>query len=65
MDEIYEQLDALTIPELNCTLRFDFIPWGNERKQNADNHTGADPQRALDLHRNPLPEKQFQPVFDI
>ena len=33
MDEIYEQLDALTIPELNCTLRFDFIPWGNERKQ--------------------------------
>jgi len=33
MDEIYRQLDALTIPELNCTLRFDFIPWGNERSQ--------------------------------
>ena len=33
MDEIYRQLDALTIPELNCTLRFDFIPWGNERRQ--------------------------------
>lgn len=33
MDEIYRQLDALTIPELNCTLRFEFIPWGNERKQ--------------------------------
>ena len=33
MDEIYRQLDALTIPELNCTLRFDFISWGNERRQ--------------------------------
>lgn len=33
MDELYAQLDALTIPELNCTLRFDFIPWGNEREQ--------------------------------
>ena len=33
MDEIYRQLDALTIPELNCTLRFEFIPWGNERRQ--------------------------------
>ena len=33
MDEIYEQLDALTIPELNCTLRFEFIPWGNEKQQ--------------------------------
>lgn len=33
MEEIYRQLDALTIPELNCTLRFEFIPWGNERRQ--------------------------------
>ena len=33
MDEIYRQLDALTIPELNCTLRFEFVPWGNERRQ--------------------------------
>lgn len=33
MDELYEQLDALTVPELNCTLRFEFIPWGDERKQ--------------------------------
>lgn len=33
MAEVYEQLDALTIPELNCTLRFEFIPWGNEREQ--------------------------------
>lgn len=33
MDEIYRQLDALTIPELNCTLRFEFIPWGNEGRQ--------------------------------
>lgn len=33
MDELYRQLDALTIPELNCTLRFEFIPWGDERAQ--------------------------------
>ncbi|WP_310601515.1 DUF3502 domain-containing protein [Anaerosporobacter sp.] len=33
MDELYKQLDALTIPELNCTLRFEFIPWGDEKKQ--------------------------------
>lgn len=33
MDELYRQLDALTIPELNCTLRFDYIPWGDERAQ--------------------------------
>lgn len=33
MEEIYRQLDELTIPELNCTLRFEFIPWGNERRQ--------------------------------
>lgn len=33
MDEIYRQMDAITIPELNCTLRFEFIPWGNERRQ--------------------------------
>ncbi len=33
MDELYEQLDALTVPELGCTVRFEFIPWGNERKQ--------------------------------
>lgn len=33
LDEIYAQLDALTVPELSCTLRFEFVPWGNERKQ--------------------------------
>lgn len=33
MEELYEQLDALTVEELNCTLRFEFIPWGDERKQ--------------------------------
>lgn len=33
MDELYRQLDALTIPELNCTLRFEYIAWGDERKQ--------------------------------
>ena len=33
LEEIYAQLDALTVPELSCTLRFEFIPWGNERKQ--------------------------------
>ena len=33
MDELYRQLDELTIPELNCTLRFEYIPWGDERAQ--------------------------------
>ena len=33
MDELYRQLDALTVPELNCTLRFEYIPWGDERAQ--------------------------------
>lgn len=33
MDELYRQLDELTIPELNCTLRFEYIPWGDERVQ--------------------------------
>ncbi len=33
MEEIYAQLDALTVPELQCTIRFEFIPWGDERKQ--------------------------------
>ena len=33
MDELYHQLDSLTIPELNCTLRFEYIPWGDERAQ--------------------------------
>lgn len=33
MDELYRQLDELTIPELNCTLRFEYIAWGDERKQ--------------------------------
>jgi ABC-type glycerol-3-phosphate transport system substrate-binding protein len=33
MEELYKELDALTIPELNCKLRFEFIPWGDEREQ--------------------------------
>ncbi|MCR5753306.1 MAG: ABC transporter substrate-binding protein [Acetatifactor sp.] len=33
MEDIYRELDNLTIPELNCTLRFEYIPWGDERKQ--------------------------------
>lgn len=33
LDELYRQLDELTIPELNCTLRFEYIPWGDERVQ--------------------------------
>lgn len=33
MDELYRQLDALTIPELNCTLRFEYIAWGDERRR--------------------------------
>lgn len=31
--ELYEKLDELTVEELGCTLRFEFIPWGNEREQ--------------------------------
>lgn len=33
MKELYGALDALTVPELNCRVRFTFVPWGNERKQ--------------------------------
>ncbi len=33
MDAFYETLDALTIPDLGCIVRYDFIPWGDERKQ--------------------------------
>ncbi len=33
MDELYRQLDELTVPELNCTLRFEYIPWGDERER--------------------------------
>ena len=33
MDTFYKQLDALTIPDLGCVVRFDYIPWGDERKQ--------------------------------
>jgi hypothetical protein len=33
LEKFYEELDRLTIPELGCILRFDIIPWGNERKQ--------------------------------
>ena len=31
--ELYRQLDELTVGELGCTIRFEFIPWGNEREQ--------------------------------
>ena len=30
LDSLYAQLDALTIPELGCRLRFTYIPWGDE-----------------------------------
>lgn len=33
LDSLYEELDALTIPELGCVLRFTYIPWGDERNQ--------------------------------
>lgn len=33
LEELYRQLDALTIPELNCTLRFEYIPWGEGQSQ--------------------------------
>jgi putative aldouronate transport system substrate-binding protein len=33
MDHFYKQLDALTIRDLGATVRFDFIPWGDEKNQ--------------------------------
>ena len=33
LDSLYAELDALTIPELGCILRFTYIPWGDERNQ--------------------------------
>ena len=33
LQALYGQLDALTIPELGCVLRFTYIPWGDERNQ--------------------------------
>ncbi|MEC0201295.1 extracellular solute-binding protein [Paenibacillus lautus] len=33
MDRFYQQLDALTISNLGATIRFDFIPWGDEKNQ--------------------------------
>lgn len=33
LDNLYAQLDALTVPELGCRLRFTYIPWGDERNQ--------------------------------
>lgn len=33
MDEFYEQLDALTVPDLGCKVRFDYIPWGDEKNK--------------------------------
>ncbi|NLK74982.1 MAG: carbohydrate ABC transporter substrate-binding protein [Clostridiales bacterium] len=33
MEEFYQQLDALTIPDLGCKVRFDYIPWGDEKNK--------------------------------
>lgn len=33
MDEFYKKLDELTIKDLGATIRFDFIPWGDEKNQ--------------------------------
>jgi Maltose-binding periplasmic proteins/domains len=33
MDKFYEQLDALTVKDLGCKVRFDFIPWGDEKNK--------------------------------
>lgn len=33
MDEFYKQLDALTIKDFGATIRFDFIPWGEEKSK--------------------------------
>ncbi|MGN6711226.1 DUF3502 domain-containing protein [Anaerocolumna jejuensis] len=33
MDKFYEQLDALTVKDLGCKVRYDFIPWGDEKNK--------------------------------
>ena len=33
MDTFYEQLDALTVEDLGIKVRFDFIPWGDEKNK--------------------------------
>ncbi|XEC94412.1 DUF3502 domain-containing protein [Paenibacillus tarimensis] len=33
MDEFYKQLDELTVKDLGAKIRFDFIPWGDEKNQ--------------------------------
>ncbi|MCR4618689.1 MAG: extracellular solute-binding protein [Lachnospiraceae bacterium] len=33
MNNIYDALDELTEKDLNCHVRFTFIPWGNERER--------------------------------
>lgn len=33
MDSFYKQLDALTIKDFGATVRFDFIPWGEEKSR--------------------------------
>ena len=33
MDTFYEQLDALTVKDLGIKVRFDFIPWGDEKNK--------------------------------
>lgn len=33
MEEFYKQLDELTTKDLGATIRFDFIPWGDEKNQ--------------------------------
>lgn len=33
MDEFYAQLDALTVKELGCKVRFDYVPWGDEKNK--------------------------------
>ena len=33
MDTFYEQLDAMTVRDLGIKVRFDFIPWGDEKNK--------------------------------
>lgn len=33
LDTFYEQLDALTVKDLGCKVRFDYIPWGDEKNK--------------------------------
>ncbi len=33
LDTFYDELDALTVKDLGCKVRFDYIPWGDEKNK--------------------------------